>query len=175
MTDKLVKKAQKGNKDALLELILNKQDEYYRLALSYMKNEEDALDVMEDMIVILYEKINTLKNRESFYSWSKTILVRCCYDVFRKRKKTVFLEDNAIEEWSDPDNDYLQSDTHIDLDNALAMLSPQQAEMIRLKYFHDLDLKTIGAITNTSLGTVKSRIYYGLKKLHHFYRGEQDE
>lgn len=56
LTVKLVKKAQNGNKEALLQLILAKQDDYYRLAWSYMKNEHDALDVMEDMIVILYEK-----------------------------------------------------------------------------------------------------------------------
>ncbi|SES05938.1 RNA polymerase sigma-70 factor, ECF subfamily [Gracilibacillus ureilyticus] len=172
MTDRLVKKAQKGDKEALLKLILNKQDEYYRIALSYMKNKDDALDVMEDMIVILYEKIHTLKKRESFYSWSKTILVRCCYDTFRKRKKTEFLEE---EELVAQDDEIESAEIQIDLDQMLAQLNPQQAEMIRLKYLHDLDLKTIGAITNTSLGTVKSRIYYGLKKLYQLYRGEQDE
>ncbi|KAB8136743.1 sigma-70 family RNA polymerase sigma factor [Gracilibacillus oryzae] len=174
MTGKLVKKAQKGDKDALLQLIMKKQDEYYRLAFSYMKNKDDALDMMEDMIVILYEKIHTLKNRDSFYSWSKTILVRCCYDAFRKRKKTISIEDNELE-FASSGNAVDQKNTQLDLDHLLAQLNPQQAEMIRLKYLHDLDLKTIGTMTNTSIGTVKSRIYYGLKKLHHLNRGEQDE
>ncbi len=169
-----MKKAQNGNKEALLQLILAKQDDYYRLAWSYMKNEHDALDVMEDMIVILYEKIHTLQKRESFYSWSKTILVRCCYDTFRKRKRMEFLDDKELDKFATSHHAFELTDTQIDLDHLLAKLTPQQAEVIRLKYLHDLDLKTIGSITNTSIGTVKSRIYYGLKKLHHLYRGEQD-
>lgn len=54
---RLVKKAKKGHKEALLELIMAQQDDYYRLALSYMGNPHDAMDAMEEMIVILYEKM----------------------------------------------------------------------------------------------------------------------
>ena len=73
MVSRLVRQAKKGNKDALLQLIMADQDAYYRLAYSYMGNEHDAMDAMEDMIVTLYEKIGQLLNGESFYSWSKTI------------------------------------------------------------------------------------------------------
>ncbi|SEN72738.1 Sigma-70, region 4 [Amphibacillus marinus] len=46
--------------------------------------------------------------------------------------------------------------------------------MIKLKYLHDFDLETISQLTNTPIGTVKSRIYYGLKHLNQLARGEQD-
>nr|WP_316244830.1 RNA polymerase sigma factor [Paenibacillus senegalensis] len=80
-----VKKAKKGDKEALLQLILAQKEAYYRLAYSYMRNEADAMDVLEEMIVRLYERIGHLKKEESFYTWSKTILVNQCK---RSLKKT---------------------------------------------------------------------------------------
>lgn len=55
------KKAQKGDKEALLKLVLDYKDDYYRLAYTYVENKHDAMDALENMIVILYEKINQLQ------------------------------------------------------------------------------------------------------------------
>ena len=81
-----VKRAKDGDKDALLNLIMDRKSEFYKLAFIYKMNREDAMDAMEDMIVILYQKIKSLKNNEFFYSWGKTILVNCCKNILRKRK-----------------------------------------------------------------------------------------
>lgn len=54
-TDILVKKAKNGDRDALVRLIMNQKKDYYKLAYAYLENREDALDGMEDMIVILNE------------------------------------------------------------------------------------------------------------------------
>ena len=54
----------------------------------------------------------------------------------------------------------------------LKCVNEYQKEAIQLKYFHDLDYETIAAITNVSVGTVKSRIFQGLKKIREEYRGE---
>ncbi|MCF6464847.1 RNA polymerase sigma factor [Clostridium sp. Cult2] len=62
----LIKRAKKGDKEALLQLVMNQKNDYYKLAYIYMKNEEDALDVIQDMIVILYENIHKLKKDDSF-------------------------------------------------------------------------------------------------------------
>ena len=90
---RLVKKAKKGSKEALLQLIMAEKDDYYRLALTYMGNTHDAMDAMEEMIVKVYEKIDQLKKEEAFYSWSKTILVNSCKSMLRKQKKLVLLDD----------------------------------------------------------------------------------
>ena len=77
-TKLLIKRAKNGDKEALLELVMSQQTEYYKLAYVYMKDKDQALDALQDMIVILYENISKLKKEESFYSWSKTILVNLC-------------------------------------------------------------------------------------------------
>jgi len=54
----------------------------------------------------------------------------------------------------------------------LATINENQAEAIRLKYFFDLDYQTISDITKVPIGTVKSRIFEGLKRLRSQYGGE---
>ncbi|MCT8136688.1 RNA polymerase sigma factor [Anaerobacillus sp. CMMVII] len=171
----IVKKAKKGNKEALLQLVMNQKDEYYRLAYTYMENQHDAMDAMEEMILRLYENIGQLKKEDAFYSWSKTILVNSCKSLLRKRKKLVLVEDfNQYIEADIPDP-YLHSEQQIDIQQLLMKVNPHQAETIKLKYFHDLDYETIAQITNVSVGTVKSRIFEGLKKLRRFSGGGKDE
>lgn len=91
-TEVLVKKAKRGDKDALVQLIIAQKQDYYKLAYVYMNNKEDALDAMEDMIVALYESIYKLKKEEAFYSWSKTILVNCCKKLLRTKKNVVYMD-----------------------------------------------------------------------------------
>jgi RNA polymerase sigma factor (sigma-70 family) len=175
-----VKKAKKGNKEALLHLIMSEKDVYYRLAFSYMRNTHDAMDAMEEMIVTIYEKIGQLKKEEAFYSWSKTILVNVCKQLVHKRGKLVLLED-----WSNVDDSeldqavssdpYRRSEQQMDIEALLLQVNEHQREAIQLKYFHDLDYQTIADITKVSIGTVKSRIYHGLQTLKNHYRGDVDE
>lgn len=174
-----VKQAQKGNKEALLQLILAEKDAYYRLALAYTGKEPDAMDALEEMIVTLYEKIGQLKKADSFYSWSRMILVNHCRAMLKKRNKLIL-----IDEWEtdigvgpvaarmcDP---YEQRDRHMDIRSSLERINPDQKEAIELKYFHDLDYESIARITQASVGTAKSRVFNGLKRLKEWYGGGQD-
>src|SRR4051812_8085117 len=170
----VIRLVKKGSKEALLQLIMAEKDVYYRLALTYMENSHDAMDAMEEMIVKVYENIDQLKKEEAFYSWSKTILVNCCKSMLRKQKRLVLIDD-----WhsSNPghvqtSNPYLSSDRQMDIKELLIHLNEQQKEAIQLKYFHDLDYQTIADMTSVSIGTVKSRIFQGLKKLRDHYRGD---
>ncbi len=80
-----VKKARNGDKEALLSLIMKEKDNYYKLAYIYMKNEHDALDILQEMIIVLYKEIPKLRKLNSFYSWSKKILVNLCKKELSKK------------------------------------------------------------------------------------------
>lgn len=165
----LIKRAKKGDKEALIELVMNKKDEYYKLAYVYLKNREDSLDALQDMIVILYENIHKLRKEESFYSWSKTILVNCCKRMLKENNNTLSFENADIHEFNEG---YEDKDTRIMLDMYLSRLNPIHAEVIRLKYLLDLDYETISKILEIPIGTVKSRISNGMKILKEIAGGE---
>nr|WP_306432268.1 sigma-70 family RNA polymerase sigma factor [Wansuia hejianensis] len=167
----LVKQAKKGDKEALLRLVMAEKDEYYKLAYIYLKNEDDAMDAMQDMIIKLYENISKLRKEESFYSWSKTILVNECKGKLRIRKKVVFLdnmEEEAIEETYD------KSEDKIVLEKYLCKLNEKHKEIIKLRYLLDLDYDTISEILEIPLGTVKSRLSIGMEKLRKIIGGDID-
>ncbi len=175
MTDehrKWIKKAQKGDRQALVSLITAYKNEYFRLALAYVGNQEDAMDAIEDLIVILYEKIGTLKKTEAFSSWSKTILVNGCRKLLREKKKVLALEQPIEEIYHEA---FHVEENRLDLEPHLAKLNPQQVETIKLRFYLDYDLNTISEITGVPIGTVKSRLSIGLKKLQESLRGEEHE
>ena len=174
-TIELIKEAKQGDKDALIKLIMNKREDYYRLAYVYMKNKEDALDSMEDMIVILYKNIHKLKKEEAFYSWSKTILVNCCKNSLRKSSKIIYLEDMKEEvQYDNAHNNAVENkEQQIIIEEHMSKLKEKHQEVIRLRYFLDLDYNTIASILKIPIGTVKSRISIGLKKLKESLGGEE--
>lgn len=169
-TEGLVKKAKQGDKDALVQLIMAEKQAYYKLAYVYMKNSEDAMDAMEDMILILYENISRLKNERSFYSWSKTILVNCCKNSLKKKSKVVFLDTLQEEHLH---NTVEVKDEQLRLEKHLGELNSKQQEAIRLRYFMDMDYQSIAELLKIPLGTVKSRISIGLSKLKVVLGGEE--
>ena len=169
MDIKSVEKAKAGDKEALLDLITHKKQELYRLAYVYTNSPEDAMDAMEDMIVILYRQIGSLRSSEQFYSWCKTILVNCCKRIQRKRRKTVELgEATAVI----TEHGYEALENKSDIISALKTLNEGQQEAIRLRYFMDMDYQSIAKLTRAPLGTVKSRVFNGLKRLRNCLGGE---
>lgn len=169
-TVELVKKAKQGNKDALVQLIMAKKNDYYRLAYVYLRNKDEALDVMSEMIIILYEKIYLLKKEEVFYSWSKTILVNICKKKIQKNKKII-----PFDEIHDSGYDEDFKEDKLMLENYLKKLSEKQQDVIRLRYFLDMDYQSISEILDIPLGTVKSRIAKALEKLKDSLEGEYYE
>lgn len=161
-TELLIKKAKQGDKDALLQLIMNQEQDYYKLAYTYTGNQEDALDALEDMIVIIYEKIHTLKKEKSFYSWSKTILVNRCKKLLKDKKKIVSID--HIEE-TVSEGGLEGREEAILLEEHLTKLNEKQQEVIKLYYYLDYDYQTISKLLHIPLGTVKSRMSIGIKKL----------
>ncbi|WP_353096178.1 sigma-70 family RNA polymerase sigma factor [Tissierella praeacuta] len=164
----LIKQAKDGDKESLLQLVMTQKTDYYKLAYVYMKNEYDALDAMQDMIVVLYENIHKLKKEDAFYSWSKTILVNSCKSILKKKKKIISLESLKKEVAYET---YKSLEDRIILEKYLSKLSPNHQEVIKLRYFLDFDYETIGQILNIPLGTVKSRINAAMRNLRESMEG----
>lgn len=163
----LIKKAKKGNKEALLKLIMNEKDDFYRLSYSYMKNEADAMNSLQDMIVKVYENIGNLKDDSKFYSWSKTILVNICKDSLEKKKKIIPME-SYIEESFQEDKD-----SKILVEELLNKIDIIYSEVIKLRYILDYDYEKISEILSIPIGTVKSRLHNGMKKLEDIVKEDE--
>jgi len=127
-----------------------------------MKNQDDALDAMEDMILKVYENIKRLKEEKAFYSWSKTILVNCCKNNLRRKNRVILIRDIPEDSHEDV---FHNKDEQLYLEKHWEKLNRKYQEVLKLRYYLDLDYESIAAILKIPLGTVKSRIHTGLLKL----------
>lgn len=84
---KLIRKAIKGNKDCLEELLVLHGDQLYRTAYVYVRNREDVLDVVQEASYKAFLFIGQLKNEKFFFIWLTKILLNCSYEVVKKRNK----------------------------------------------------------------------------------------
>lgn len=147
----------------LVSCITDHKEDFYRLAFSYVKNQEDALDIVQESIKKALISIEAIKEPSSIKSWFYKIVVRTAIDFIRKKKKFTLADDQTIDFLSHGKEDAYED---IDLHNALDELPLQYKTVIILRFFEDLKLEEIAEIVGENINTVKTRLYRGLKLLH---------
>lgn len=162
---KLVQKAKKGEDEAFEQLIGSVRQKLYRTAYTYVRNEQDALDVYQETIYIAYISLKTLKKPESFSSWITKILVFKAIDFIRKESRHFSTDDEEMfaELIAPESSDFILHS--IDLSEAFKFLEPTVKTIILLRYYHDLSIKEIATIMKYPEGTVKSHLNRAKKKL----------
>lgn len=155
-----------GPAQELALLIENDQEKFYRVAYSYVKNREDALDIVHDAIVKALRSYGTLRNKEYAQTWFYRILINESISFLRKNRRLIPWEDLSDTSFpssaSPPD---VLKDDHIDLYAAIDKLSPELKTIVVLHFFEDMKLSEVAEVTSTNLNTVKSRLYRALKNL----------
>ncbi|MEK4538219.1 sigma-70 family RNA polymerase sigma factor [Peribacillus sp. FSL K6-1552] len=159
---KLVKKAQKGDDKAFLKLFQQYEEDIYRMAYVYVKNESDALDVVQEVAYRSFKKIETLKYPEYFKTWLIKIAITCSIDLVRKNKNVVQLKPEYDECISFEDEDIPLS---ITLQELLDQLNEDEKSIVILKFYEGYSFKEIADLLNMPIGSAKSVLYRALGKL----------
>ena len=84
MNEILIRKAKKGDKDAFCRLMDEQMQSMYKIAISYVKNDEDAADAIQDTILSCYENLKSLKYNRYFKTWMIRILINKCKDILQR-------------------------------------------------------------------------------------------
>ncbi|PAF23116.1 RNA polymerase [Terribacillus saccharophilus] len=170
---KLVKKAMNGNEKAFEKLVKNESEKLYKTAFLYVRNKEDALDVLQDTIYKAYVSLEQVKQPEYFMTWLTKILIRTAYDFLRKKRKVIFNDSFVNIQSTENSNDI---EDKLDLWNAISKLNKDYQTVIILFYYHDLPIRCIGESLGMSENTVKTNLRRAkgdLKKLLGGMKNEQ--
>ena len=151
------------------EYILSDQDRFYRLAFSYVKNSDAAMDVVQESIMKALGKLDSLRKPEHMKTWFYRILVNESINHIRKNKRFSW-EDWEETQLTAEDRDIPRS---LDLYQAVQRLPPKLKTVVMLRFYEDRKLEEIAKITKSNLNTVKSRLYKSLKLLRD-YIGEEE-
>ncbi|EPD53302.1 TIGR02954 family RNA polymerase sigma-70 factor [Paenisporosarcina sp. HGH0030] len=165
----LFKKAQQGDKKAFLHLIEIDKEKLYKMAYLYVKNENDALDIVQETITKAFVNMSTVKKEKYFNTWLTKILINTALDVLRKKSKIILLKEEMVEKQS-PD---MRIEEKMDLLQAIEQLEEKYKTVIILRYYRDLPVQQIADYLNCPEGTVKSNLHRAIQKLKQFYQGGQ--
>lgn len=145
----------------LKRYLLENKEAHYRMALSYTKNKDDALDVIQDSIEKALRAIRQNVCPENLNAWFYKILIRTAIDHVRKRQGLVSMEQNEMEFLLSHEDHYAQ----FDLATAMARLPNAYKTIIVLRYFEDLKIGDIADVLDENVNTVKTRLYKALDLL----------
>lgn len=148
--------------ERLIQYILENQDRFYRMAYSYTRHQEDALDAVQSAVCKALEAHKNIKNADAIKTWFYKILINECLTVLKKRNKFVLTADTVEQEGVYYEKGYEQGG---DIEQELEKLEMDIQEIIKLRFFEEMSLKEISSITGFNLNTVKTKLYRGLKLL----------
>lgn len=148
----------KDKKEAVVqEALLSDYGKFYRLAYSYVHNEADAMDIVQEGAYKAILKSDSLKEPACVKTWLYRIMINEAITFLKNRKETTDVE----EIFASKEDIY----EDIDLRRAIDSLEPKDKAIVVLRFFEDKDLKEIADILNENLSTVKSRLYRVMGKL----------
>lgn len=151
----------------LIEYIKANQNKLYKIAFTYTRNQELALDVVQEAITKALENIGKIKNEEYVKTWFYRILINEALKTIKRNKNFSEYEliDNEVYITSNEENIV----ENMDIYNNIQMLNDKLKTVLILRFFENLKIEEIAVITKTNINTVKSRLYKGLnelKKMH---------
>ncbi|EQB89571.1 RNA polymerase sigma-70 factor (ECF subfamily) [Clostridium punense] len=154
------KRSENINEQLLQKLIDVDKHRLYRIAYIYVKNEEDALEIVQEAVYKAFLNIKKLKEPEYFNTWITKIIVNSSLDYIKKRNKVIYFgEEEGLFGIGTKDNEYL------DLYEAVDKLQGTYKTVIILKYFEDLKIKDIAKILELSESNVKNYMHKALNML----------
>lgn len=156
------------------------------IIMQVLHDEAETDDVLQEVLLQVWERAQSYSPRKGrLVSWLCTLARRRAIDRLRQhsayRRATDRYEiscnhhDKAIEETHTVERDAFHGDLRHLLEEQLKTLPPQQQQVIELAFFQNRSQREISSLTHTPLGTVKTRIELGIKKLSHAFGGLKDK
>jgi len=169
----LVRRAMGGD-DSVWGEVYEKTHRYvYFMALKFLRSEQDAQDITQEVYIQAIRSVGQLYSADSFFGWLRTIIYSKCKN-FVKKKKPALLEDEAtgwLENMPEIDDTFLPDMT---LDSAesrrmilelIDALPYQQRQTVLFYYYDEMTIDQIATLMECPAGTVKSRLNYARQQI----------
>ena len=130
----------------------------FRLAYTYMRNADDAMDVVQESVCKAISRCDGIRNEQAIRNWLCRIVVNTAMDQLRRRKREITVEQM-------PESGYEDTYSNLDLQRLLNGLNDRERTIVVLRFFEDMRLQDIAEITGENPNTVKTTLYRCLKKM----------
>ena len=166
----LVKKFIQGDESAFNKLIHYYKKLIYWHARRMVGNHLDADEVTQQVIIVLYKKLNTFKFNSTLKTWIYKITQTRCLNLIKKQRVRQFFnfDDTNTRELKSAEDIILNYDDKEKLEmvnDALNKLPIKQKEVFIFRHFDELTYEEISEITGKSVGGLKANYYHASKKI----------
>lgn len=168
-----VEKAKQGDQKAKEVLYTETCQSVYFLARNMVKSDEDAMDIVHDSYICVFQSLDNIKNAAGFKSYLRSTVANRCKNYLKKAKPmhlSDMTEDGEEFELEDVDgeipDELLENKDVIECVRRVVESLPEEQRMcVILRYYDEMSLQEIADTLEVSLGTVKSRLSRANKKM----------
>ena len=151
-------KKQRNKARTFIQLVESNKQSMYKIARSYLSNDEDIADAIQDAIESCWRNLDQLEKPAYFRTWMTRILIHKCIDIIRKNRR------------EHPVSDFPEYGTaHKDLDNyefneLMKSLDEKYRTILLLYYGEVFKISEIAQLLDMEENTVKTRLSRGRQK-----------
>jgi RNA polymerase sigma-70 factor, ECF subfamily len=163
---------QKGDETAFGVIVERFQGRVYSVAYRFTGNHEDALDVTQDALFRVHQKIRSWKPTGAFGGWVMRVASNTAIDHSRKLQRSrnviVSVEDRVLEQQpakDSPEFDARVKEIDAKIREKLSVLSPTQSQVFVLRHYEEMSLQEIADALECSVGSVKVHLFRAMRKL----------
>jgi RNA polymerase sigma factor (sigma-70 family) len=173
LTDtELISKILKGEQSFFAQLVERYQNYVFTLVLRFTDSREDAEEISQDIFVKAYRSLADFRGESKFSTWLYTIVRTSCITFLRKKKLDITSIDNERtflqlenRESGFSANTIEQKSRHAMVNDAIRLLSPDDAQLITLFYKGEQSLDEIGKVMGLEPNTVKVKLHRARHRL----------
>lgn len=163
----ILKRCKQNEKDAFAELFKFYQNYLFKLCFSYVHNEQEALDMLQEIYIKLYRNISKYDDKYPFHPWIRRVAVNTCLNEKRKNTLSCIPLDNgndiSLEEQlasvDDTEQEIEKHEMTLIVKKHIDSLPEKQRMVVILRYYEDLSYEEISELMKIPLGTVKTDLY----------------
>jgi RNA polymerase sigma-70 factor, ECF subfamily len=154
-----------GDASSFDELMRRHEQRMFSLALRLTGNRADALDATQDAFIVAFRRAETFRGEAAFSTWLYRIGINACNDLLRKKRKQEPLDPDALDLQIERTTTMGDPPIRLDIVNALKQLPEEYRTAVVMHDLGGIPYEEIARLTSAQIGTVKSRISRGRRKL----------
>ena len=162
----LVARYLNGDMIAFDQLMTKHERQIYRLCYRFVRNQEDAMDLTQDVFVKAFEKLPSFRGDARFKTWLYRVAVNHCLNHVKKHSQDFVEVTDAIGRVkASADDRLLEGERRRIVRGLMQQLPPKQRAIIEMRMNDNLSYEEIAGILDRSVSTIKSSVFFALAKL----------
>ena len=172
----LIPRCLAGEEEARTALVLAVQNRIFYHCKKMLRNEDDALDATQEILIAMLTKLDSLKEPDAFWGWLSAMTANYCRNVLRRGGREVQIPEDeegnslldtfeTLDAQTVPDKAMDSAESRQMIMELIDNLPEAQRLCVLMYYYDEMGVKDIAAALDTSEGTIKSRLNYARKAI----------